>query len=159
MHALPLPYQHFVHLLPPSLNSRTPEDKLVRTLAGALMKLLDAMFTARTAASLGEVDAAPRRRGSASWNLLLTPRAMHLIPRELEEYPLQDQGPSNAEVGPLSLNALCFAGHLVTKSNEEIDRIRQHAGGVSSILGAVGRRPVLDHTVASTGTEGGGELK
>ena len=115
---------------------------------GALMKLLDAMFSAMAVAQ----DAASVNK--RSWNLLLTSRALHLIPRNVEEYPLQEQGPADDEVGPLSLNALCFAGHLVTKSNEEIERIRRHPGGIKAILAEVGRRPVLDFTVAATSTEG-----
>ncbi|CAO1629521.1 unnamed protein product [Parajaminaea phylloscopi] len=158
VHALPLPYQHFVHLLPPSLASSSDVEG---TLAQALMRLLDAMFSARSAAADGPEAATPKTRGQTSWNLLLTQRAMHLIPRDREEYPLHEAAQSDGEadsdeVGPLSLNALCFAGHLVTKSNEEISRIRSHAGGVKTILSSVARKPVLDYTVASLGPEGHG---
>lgn len=77
-----------------------------------LMKLLDAMFSAKAAAAaLDEPVSGPK---GASWNLLLTKRAMHLIPREQEDYPLHEEGEPHEEVGPLSLNALCFAGHLVS---------------------------------------------
>lgn len=76
------------------------------------MKLLDSMFTAR-AVAVEQGGTVSNGRGT-SWNLLLTKRAMHLIPREREEYPLDEDGEPHEEVGPLSLNALCFAGHFVS---------------------------------------------
>lgn len=155
IHALPLPYQHFVHLLPPAIHIAA-HDEQERILGGLMMRLLDAMFQARSAAIVAE-QPIPQTRGT-SWNLLLTKRALHLIPRVMEEFPLNESaGGDNAEVGPLSLNALCFAGHLVTKSNEEIDAIKAYPGGIRAILAQVGVKPVSDFTVASTGTEGGGE--
>lgn len=124
----------------------------------ALMKLLDAMFSAQSAAMAQDPSssASPPRRSSSksSWNLLLTPRALHLIPRSREEFPLDKEGSPSPEVGALSLNALCFAGHLVTKSNEEVERIREREGGVALLLAEVGRGPVEDVTVQATGTEG-----
>ncbi|PWN23189.1 hypothetical protein BCV69DRAFT_297137 [Microstroma glucosiphilum] len=156
VHALPLPYQHFVHLLPPGLSSRSADD-ITSCLSDALMKLLDAMFSAQAAAISHDDGAsaqpAPARRGARSWNLLLTGKAMHLIPRDKEDFPLGEEGPQNEEVGHLSLNALCFAGHLVTKSNEEVERIKSHPGGVRNILSQVGRRPVSDFTVATPNSD------
>lgn len=85
------------------------------------MKLLDAMFSAQAAAITQGDEASgqpvPARRGARSWNLLLTRKAMHLIPRDKEDYPLGEEGPQNEEIGDLSLNALCFAGHLVSTSS------------------------------------------
>ncbi|CAO1620331.1 unnamed protein product [Sympodiomycopsis kandeliae] len=153
IHALPLPYQHFVHLLPPSMSP----SSLDQVLGATLMKLLDAMFQARSAAMINDDPSGSGRRPShTSWNLLLTRRAMHLIPREKEEFRLDQHGgeQKSQEIGALSLNALCFAGHLVTKSNEEVEEIRKFPGGVRGILKHVGRKPVSDFTVASTGTEG-----
>lgn len=150
VHALPLPYQHFVHLLPPALSSGS-HDEQERILGGLLLKLLDSMFQARSAAIVAQQEIKQTR--GTSWNLLLTKRAIHLIPRVMEDFPL-GQGIDNEEVGNLSLNALCFAGHLVTKSNEEIGQIKQYPGGIRAILSQVGVKPVSDFTVASTGTEG-----
>lgn len=45
----------------------------------------------------------------------------------------------------------------VTKSNEEVERIKEYPGGIRAILSQVGVKPVSDFTVASTGTEGGGQ--
>lgn len=155
IHALPLPYQHFVHLLPDNLSAPSFSDDVEKFLALALTRLLDAMFTARFAATKGRKASTASQRDQTSWNLLLTSQAMHLIPRELEEYPLyKDAGPAgNEEVGSLSLNALCFAGHLVAKSNDEIEQIRKQEGGIKSILSRVGCKPVPDVTVACMSTE------
>lgn len=93
------------------------------------MKLLDAMFSAQAAAiAQGDETSgqpAPARRGPRSWNLLLTGKAMHLIPRDKEDYPLGEEGPQDDEVGDLSLNALCFAGHLVSTSSPYGDEWRK----------------------------------
>lgn len=108
IHALPLPYQHFVHLLPPTLYL-AGQGEQERILGGIMLRLLDAMFQARSAAIVAEQEVKSTR--GTSWNLLLTKRAMHLIPRSMEEFPLRGE---SEEVGNLSLNALCFAGHLVS---------------------------------------------
>ena len=137
-------------VLPPALSSGS-HDEQERILGGLMLKLLDTMFQARSAAIVAEQEI--RQTRGTSWNLLLTKRAIHLIPRVMEDFPL-GQGIDDEEVGDLSLNALCFAGHLVTKSNQEIEHIKKYPGGIRAILSQVGVKPVSDFTVASTGTEG-----
>lgn len=135
VHALPLPYQHFVHLLPSDLSSSTPEA-LQETLGSTLSKLMDAMFAARAAAISADQ---PMRTGRGiSWNLLLTKQAMHLIPREQEDFPLDQEVSAGDEVGPLSLNALCFAGHLVSTIHGHRDAIMSRSADA-----ALDPRPLL----------------
>lgn len=92
-----------------------------RTDAAQVVQIYNAMVTA----AFGE---APLKLGQfkddQSYNLILTLRHMMLVPRSSESW------------GPVSLNAMGFAGSFFVRSMEELSHIQQ-AGG-AKILSAVG---------------------
>lgn len=165
VHALPLPYQHFVVLI-----SRAPtsnDEELNTYLGMKLMSLLDALFQARIAAAVndqGNASAAssstPQTKQSPSWNLLMTTRAMHLIPRQREEFDglQKNSGTSGISamvdedgmelVGALSINSLGFAGHLLVKSDQELDALQRYPGGIVDVLRHTAIAPVADVTTS-----------
>ncbi|EPQ26918.1 uncharacterized protein PFL1_05553 [Pseudozyma flocculosa PF-1] len=157
VHALPLPWQHFVALLQPEKEVRSDPAKLERYIGNKFMGLLDALFRARTfaasAASEGGAATAPSddelkaMRGPPSFNILLTKRAMHVIPRSREDFedlPRDSEG----KVGNLSINSLGYAGFMLTRSKEEQDALSRLDGGVPKVLAKTGVAPVADVTVS-----------
>ena len=131
-------------------------------LGNKLLGLLDALFQARisaaaAAAAVQAADAPPptERRGPPSWNLLLTTRAMHLVPRQKEEFDgLKEQEAGDDDddveaVGSLSINSLGYAGHLLVKSDRELAALQAYPGGVEAVLASTGVPPVADVTTAS----------
>lgn len=111
VHALPLPWQHFVALLSPSSAARTSEAEMEQYIGNKFMGLLDALFRARM---FGPPEAAT---GRPAFNVLITRRAMHLIPRAHEEYDqLPGKTDSDGKIGSLSINSL---GKLYTRSIEQ----------------------------------------
>ncbi|KAN0065167.1 bifunctional AP-4-A phosphorylase/ADP sulfurylase [Thecaphora frezii] len=154
VHALPLPWQHFVALLQPEKETRADADKLERYIGNKFMGLLDALFRARTfAASAEGQDGVPSkaamqsRRGPPSFNILLTKRAMHVIPRSQEEYQDLPKDPEG-KVGNLSINSLGYAGFMLTKSLEELEALRKVDGGIPTVLAQTGVAPLPDVTVS-----------
>lgn len=161
VYALPLPYQHFVSLIrqPPSDDTA----KLENYLGMKLLSLLDAQFQARLADYDAQKDNkntfAEYHRPSPSWNLLMTNRAMHLIPRRQEEFDglrerVKNEGKEHKEdgvdlVGPLSINSLGYAGHLLVKSLKELEYLQLHPGGVMDVLSQTGVPPVEDVTTST----------
>ncbi|PWN48619.1 hypothetical protein IE53DRAFT_363747 [Violaceomyces palustris] len=155
VHALPVPWQHFVVLLnPPKSKSSDPSSSSVleQYMANKFMSLLDALFRARMVAQheRDEKGEKPRPSGPPSFNILITKRAMHLIPRSKEEFDElpRIEGEDQSTIGNLSLNALCFAGFLLTKSQAEVEALQKLKGGVPEVLAKVGIEPVPDVTVA-----------
>ncbi|UZJ52128.1 hypothetical protein CBS101457_001448 [Exobasidium rhododendri] len=153
VHALPLPYQHFVCLL-----SRAPIDddaRLSDYLGMKLLSLLDALFKARISAEMlgGVSKDAPKRRSSPSWNLLMTTRAIHLIPRQEENFDglkgLVKGEDGVDSMGVLSINALGYAGHLLVKSQGESEALHSYPGGFAEILRYTGVAPVEDVTTSA----------
>lgn len=160
VYALPLPYQHFVSIIrqPPIDDT----EKLQDYFGMKLLSLLDAQFQARLAAYDAQKDkgaSSDNHRSSPSWNLLMTSRAMHLIPRRQEEFDglrerVSEEGKEHKEdgvdlVGSLSINSLGYAGHLLVKSLKELEYLQTHPGGVIDILRKTGTPPVEDVTTAT----------
>ncbi|WFC93778.1 ATP adenylyltransferase [Malassezia brasiliensis] len=107
VHLLPVPWQHFVVLLDPPRE----EAQLTTYLGHRFTQLLDCMFAA--ARDLSDIEGSGPRRGPPQFNILLTKRAMHLIPRRQEGFDLRttDWAPYKDGEGPehtgmLSVNAL-----------------------------------------------------
>lgn len=138
VHALPLPWQHFVVLLSPTAQQRGSEQELERYVGNKFMALLDALFRARMFSE--------EKASRPSYNILITKRAMHLIPRSQEEYtqlPKDQEG----KVGNLSINSLGYAGFMLTRSLEEQEALKGVEGGVEEVLRVTGIGPVADVTV------------
>lgn len=157
VHALPLPYQHFVCLL-----SKVDVDdaaKLSDYLGMKLLSLLDALFQARHSASAAKSIASDSSNSAPAWNLLITTRAMHLIPRKQEEFTgLRNERESMNEkdddielIGHLSINSLGYAGHLLVKSEDELDALLQYPGGMAAVLSETGFKPVQTNSTRASG--------
>ena len=157
MHALPLPYQHFVGLL-----SRAQLDNdaaLCDYLGMKLLSLLDALFKARISADALDSSGQDHqsRPVSPSWNLLMTTRALHLIPRNKEDFEGLREGGAQADkvddgvqlMGNVSINSLGYAGHLLVKSQEELYALQRYPGGMVEVLRQTGVAPVDDVTAAN----------
>ncbi len=124
VHALPVPWQHFVCLLDAS-KAKKPEVA-EQDLFTKLMSLLDTMLEAKHALSSAAIEASKpdptdsasggrgggglmsSGRGTPSFNLLLTRRAIHLIPRRREEYKLDGdwEKVNGKQLGEMSINAM-----------------------------------------------------
>ncbi|EJT97407.1 ATP adenylyltransferase [Dacryopinax primogenitus] len=132
-----LPYAHYVYRLPSSAASSQPQD-LEHILSRGFIHLLDLVF-----------DTLRRQPeptyGSVSYNVLITLRHIHIIPRMRETHKLRETGDE------LSINALGFAGMLLVKSERELDAVRKE--GVSVILRGVGCAPIRDAELAPQITE------
>jgi ATP adenylyltransferase len=108
-----LPYANHVVRLPPALSSAGPEER-AQTLAGAFLSVLDlAIATVRHAPDYPA--------GPPSYNVILTPEHIHVIPRQLEYATL-------ASGEPLSVNSLGFAGCVLVKSEEELEAVKREVG-------------------------------
>ena len=104
VHALPLPWQHFVALLNPTASARKDEAEMERYIGNKFMGLLDALFRARMFAHRPD---GVKQEARPAFNILITKRAMHLIPRSQEEYTeLPDKDHVNGKIGNLSINSL-----------------------------------------------------
>ncbi|PWZ00229.1 hypothetical protein BCV70DRAFT_200381 [Testicularia cyperi] len=140
IHALPLPYQHFVSLLAPPPAIKKNDQELEKYIGNKFMGLLDAMFRARM---FGD---AKSKAGRPSFNILLSKRALHVIPRSQEEFeglPHDQAG----KVGNLSINSLGYAGFMLTRSLEEQSELAKLEGGVEKVLATTGVAPVEDVTI------------
>lgn len=138
VHALPLPWQHFVSLLNPSPAVRKDDGELERYIGNKFMTLLDAMFRARMFAT------ETKQAGRPAFNILITKRAMHVIPRSQEEYT---DLPKGDKVGNLSINSLGYAGFMLSRSLEEQEALKGVEGGMEQVLSKTGVEPVADVTV------------
>ncbi|KZO92600.1 HIT-like protein [Calocera viscosa TUFC12733] len=132
-----LPYAHYVYRLPPFAVSSQPQE-LLHIFANGFIQLLDLVFETL------------RRQpeplyGSASYNVLVTLRHLHVIPRMREAHKLRETGEE------LSINALGFAGMLLVKSEKELEAVRKE--GVSVILRGVGCERISDAEIAPQITE------
>lgn len=144
VHALPLPWQHFVALLNPSAAARKDEGEMERYVGNKFMGLLDALFRARMFAQTADRF---KQAGRPAFNVLITKRAMHLIPRSQEEYSGLQGKREDGKVGNLSINSLGYAGFMLTRSVEEQQALKDVQGGVEEVLRVTGVPPVEDVTV------------
>ncbi|TKY85407.1 hypothetical protein EX895_005569 [Sporisorium graminicola] len=143
VHALPLPWQHFVVLLEPTAEMRKDEREMERYVGNKFMGLLDALFRARMVAhSEGGVHT-----GRPAFNVLITKRAMHLIPRSQEEFTDLPGRSDDGTVGNLSINSLGYAGFMLTRSLDEQHALNNVPGAVQQVLRTTGVPPVADVTV------------
>ncbi|KAJ9477804.1 Diadenosine 5',5'''-P1,P4-tetraphosphate phosphorylase 2 [Pseudozyma hubeiensis] len=142
VHALPLPWQHFVVLMEPTAAMKKDEGEMERYVGNKFMGLLDALFRARMFA--GEEGG---KRERPAFNVLITKRAMHLIPRSKEEYEGLNGKGEDGKVGNLSINSLGYAGFMLTRSVEEQEALKAVEGGVEEVLRVTGVPPVEDVTV------------
>ncbi|SPO26521.1 related to APA2 - ATP adenylyltransferase II [Ustilago trichophora] len=144
VHALPLPWQHFVALLNPTAAMKKDEGEMERYIGNKFMGLLDALFRARMFAQAEGKEAS----GRPAFNVLITKRAMHLIPRSREEYTdLPGKGDAEGKIGNLSINSLGYAGFMLSRSIEEQEALKSVQGGVEEVLKVTGVAPVEDVTV------------
>jgi ATP adenylyltransferase len=132
-----LPFANHVFRLPPDLQYEEGEN-LERMLADAFLSLLDLVIS-----TIRHAPDYPA--GKPSYNVILTLEHMHLIPRRYENYVL----PENGDV--ISVNALAYAGMLLVKTDEELERVKAH--GIGKILRGVGLESVHDVQVAGTTDE------
>lgn len=150
-----MPYQHFITLLKNApANDAADAQALERYLGSKLLMLIDSLFQARLLHAEAESDTSSRSQ--PSWNLLMTTSSMHLIPRQQEDFDglvrlVEQQGATHQEdgvdlVGTLSVNSLGYAGHLLVKSEKELEYLRDYPGGVAEILKQTGVPPVPDFT-------------
>ncbi|KAK0524982.1 bifunctional AP-4-A phosphorylase/ADP sulfurylase [Tilletia horrida] len=159
IHAMPVPWQHFVRLISPpkvptssSTPKETQEAKLAALegyMASRLLSLIDAQFQSRRVAAEEQEaqqggNEAPRSN-KPSFNLLLTRRAFHLIPRKQGDITIPLKvGADQTTTTDVSVNSLGYAGLLLARSEEEVEAIRTVEGGVIGILTKAGREPVPD---------------
>lgn len=109
-----------------------------RILADAFLSLLDLVVS--TVRHAPDYPA-----GRPSYNVIFTLEHMHLIPRRYETYSLPETG------DVVSVNALGFAGMLLVKADEDLERVKAH--GVWKILKGVGLDSVHELQVAGTTDE------
>ncbi|PKI84149.1 ATP adenylyltransferase [Malassezia vespertilionis] len=122
VHMLPLPWQQFCVLLDPP----SDEAALESYFGNKFTELLDAMFS--VAAKSGQ-----KRAGPPSFNVLLTKRAMYVVPRAEESFDLnttdwgvfsdKEKHQAPKQVGELSINALGYAGFLLTRDMTETEAL------------------------------------
>lgn len=119
VHALPVPWQHFVSLL--DAGKAKQAESVDAYLANRLMTLLDTMLQAKRILTTIATETSTKDPsdgsssggmmgggGPPSFNLLLTKRAMHLIPRRQENYTLAGEWPevNGKKLGVMSINAM-----------------------------------------------------
>ncbi|UJR12949.1 hypothetical protein I4U23_017123 [Adineta vaga] len=114
-----VPWAHFVISLHPPEQS----DQLGNYLINRFIQLLDKMFSLKEGK---EFD-----RAKASYNVLITKKYMHLIPRSKEMFVLPNG--SHKSVG-----ATDYAGILLVKQETDIKELENV--GVTNVLLAVGRK-------------------
>lgn len=138
------------------LSKADPQEgvALSKYLGSKLLALLDALFQARLSANIASSSNTNTRKSSPSWNLLLTKKAMHLIPRLKEDFDGLKEYSKDSNIvedgieliGKLSINSLGFAGHLLVKSNQELEALQKVSGGMTEVLRHTGAEPVADVT-------------
>lgn len=131
-----LPYANHVIRLPDLSVNATP-DELSQALLPCFLALLDLLVT-----TVRHAEDYPA--GQPSFNAILTPEHMHLIPRRHENYALP-----GTNVVPV--NALGYAGLLLAKSESELEEIKK--AGPGAILRATGVGSVHELQVAGTSLE------
>jgi len=127
-----LSYASHSYRFPTNLDTY-PQERLEELLANVFLQLLDLAIS--TIRHDPEYPA-----GIPSYNVMITLEHLHIVPRRLENYTLEETGDK------LNINALGFAGMLLVKSEEELAAVKRE--GVSKILRGVGLASVHDIQVA-----------
>lgn len=118
------------------------------------MALLDEMYhTVRvraeherereTQAQTAPTYSAARSTASLSYNVVMTPEHIYLFPRSAERFihTGTEEGEQAIEL-TLSINSLGYAGMLLVKSDEEMDKVKRV--GIGRILSQVGMEPLRE---------------
>merc|ERR1712093_164842 len=156
-----LPYAHHIRRLhPAAMASRIPLVELMQHLQEVYLSLLDAMIDNLRSLSVsggtaedGEpiVDPSRIKLGQGlSYNLLMTRKHMHIIPRRLAAFKLPDlpqaeaqngddavEGKAVTEPAIIGCNALAYTGTVLVKSTTDAERLVE-VGGVLKALEACG---------------------
>jgi len=152
---LPLPYANFTALIDPPSSASRPD--LVSYLGQRFVELLDLMIDHRRRLSLSDpaalgldADASEQptrgiRLSDMSYNVVLTQRYLHLVPRRREKYLTARSSL------PVSINSLGFAGMVLVKDERALDEVKEV--GVLEVLKQVGLPP-LDIVDAHLGEDG-----
>jgi ATP adenylyltransferase len=114
-----LPYANHVVRLPLGLASFSP-DARAQVLTDAFLSVLDLAI-----ATVRHDPTYPA--GAPSYNVLLTPEHIHVIPRRLEHATL-------ASGEPLSVNSLAFAGYVLVKSDQQLAAVKDEVSSAPSDL-------------------------
>ncbi|WFC98410.1 ATP adenylyltransferase [Malassezia yamatoensis] len=140
IHMLPVPWQHFVALLSPP----SDDEELLMYLGNRFTQLLDCMVSATRDVAL--INGLQMQNGPPHFNILLTKRAMHVIPRRQEGFDLNEtswtpfsnaQAPENT--GMLSINALGYAGLFLTRHEAELEAMKSPANSrIAEVLARTG---------------------
>ena len=133
-----LPYANHIIRLPPDLQYQEGNN-IERVLTDAFLSLLDLVVS-----TIRHAPDYPA--GKPSYNVIITLEHMHLIPRRCENFVI----PESEDV--ISINALGFAGMLLVKTDEELEKVKSH--GIGLILHEVGLESVHEIQVAGTTDEG-----
>jgi len=113
----------------PSYFDTFPSDRLEMVISDAFLQLLDA-----TISTIRHYPDYPV--GSISYNVIVTLEYMHIIPRRKDGHVLEGTGEK------LCVNALGFAGMLMSKSEQEIEAVKRES--IGKILRSVGLEKVHD---------------
>ena len=116
----------------PSYFDTFPSDRLEMVISDAFLQLLDA-----TISTIRHHPDYPV--GSPSYNVIITPEYMHIIPRRKDGHVLEGTREK------LSVNALGFAGMLLAKSEQEVEAVKRES--IGKILQSVGLENVHDGQV------------
>ncbi|KAF8308367.1 hypothetical protein DL93DRAFT_2064028 [Clavulina sp. PMI_390] len=140
------PYAHYIRRLPTRLQSASiAVDELYDALAQAFMSLLDLTIAAI------RNDPEEHPRGSPSYNVILTPEHLMVVPRSKEKFTISPSAlpadaPQREEGLSMSINSLGFAGMFLVKSDEEGARVSEV--GVVKMLAGVGVPRMADDSLA-----------
>ncbi|KAL9711562.1 bifunctional AP-4-A phosphorylase/ADP sulfurylase [Leucoagaricus gongylophorus] len=132
-----LPYANHIIRLPPDLQYQEGNN-IERVLTDAFLSLLDLVVS-----TIRHAPDYPA--GKPSYNVIITLEHMHLIPRRCENFVI----PESEDV--ISINALGFAGMLLVKTDEELEKVKSH--GIGLILHEVGLESVHEIQLAGTTDE------
>jgi sulfate adenylyltransferase (ADP) / ATP adenylyltransferase len=123
--------------LPPNFFSLS-ESQLEEYLAQAFLALVDLVIS-----TIRHDPDYPA--GKPSYNVIMTLQHIHLIPRRSDTYVIASTGQR------VSVNSLGFVGHLLVKSEEELEGVKTE--GIFNILRGVALKSVHDLQVDGTSRE------
>ncbi|KAL0956341.1 hypothetical protein HGRIS_002491 [Hohenbuehelia grisea] len=133
-----LPYANHIYRFPSSLPSSSREVQ-EHILCQVFVALLDLAIS-----TIRHDPEYPAAR--PSYNVILTPEHLHVIPRRAETYTLEESGDE------LSVNSLGFAGMLLVKSDEQMEAVKKKE--IGKILRGVALESIHEIQVAGTAWEG-----
>ncbi|GAA5887477.1 hypothetical protein JCM6882_001422 [Rhodosporidiobolus microsporus] len=131
---LPLPYASFTALIDPPSSGLAADT--ATHLGERFLSCLDLMIDhlRRLAEEDSSSSSSSFRLSDLSYNVLLTQKYIHLVPRSAEKY-------TTSTGREISINSLGFAGMVLVKEQEALDEIQKV--GVLEVLKSVGYRPIV----------------